>query len=74
MGKVEECGEGATKFQKGQRVVAAPWPTLKGHGTWQQYVVVDENVLQAVPDGVSDEAAAVFYINPVTAIGFFEAR
>ena len=34
-------------------------------GTYQEYCVVDEEVLEAVPDEVSDEAAASFWINPV---------
>ena len=34
-------------------------------GTYQEYYVVDEAVLEAVPDEVSDEAAASFWINPV---------
>eukprot|EP00891_Asterochloris_glomerata_P005555 jgi/Astpho2/5555/Aster-02815 len=57
------------KFKKGQRVVAAPWNHFAGAGTWQQYVNVPEESLVAVPDSVSDEAAAQFLINPVTAVG-----
>ena len=43
-----------------------------GNGTWQQYVVVSEEVLVAVPDAVSDEAAAQSLINPVPVIAMFQ--
>ena len=47
----------------GQRVTAAPFPARAGNGTWQQFVVVDEGALLAVPDKVSDEAAAQFLVS-----------
>lgn len=47
----------------GQRVTASPFPARSGHGTWQQYICVGEDVLLAVPDGVSDEAAAQFLVS-----------
>ena len=43
-GVVKENGAGASRFQVDQRVVAAPWPSNEGNGTWQQYVVVEEQV------------------------------
>ena len=61
-GVVEKCGAGASKFAAGARVVAAPWPTKSGSGTWQQYVVVPEAALVAVAEGVSDEDAAQFLV------------
>lgn len=39
LGVVEECGDQATSFQAGQRVVCVPskaWSALDGSGTWQQ--------------------------------------
>lgn len=72
VGVVEAAGPGATKFTAGQRVVACPWPTKTGNGTWQQLCVVPESLLLAVPDSVSDEAAAQFLVNPVTVYGFLE--
>ena len=36
---MEECGDEATAFQPGQRVVCVPsqaWSALDGSGTWQQ--------------------------------------
>lgn len=49
----------------GQRVTATPFDTAKGQGTWQQYVVLPEEKLMAVPDSLSDETAAQFFVNPV---------
>ncbi|PRW59002.1 NAD(P)-binding [Chlorella sorokiniana] len=72
MGVVEKNGPGANKFKEGQRVTAAPFPSVvKGQGTWQQYLSVPEAALLPVPDNVSDEAAAQFFVNPVTAVGFY---
>lgn len=45
------------------RVVAAPWPTKTGNGTWQQYVTLPEAALQPVPEGLSDEAASQFLVS-----------
>jgi NADPH:quinone reductase-like Zn-dependent oxidoreductase len=72
MGVVEDKGKDASKFEIGQRVVGVPWPAEVGEGTWQQYVAVDESNLLAVKDNVSDEAAAQYLINPVTAYGFLD--
>ena len=44
VGTVRESGEGASRFRMDQRVVAAPWPSNVGNGTWQQYVAVKEEV------------------------------
>lgn len=41
MGLVERVGPGVSKFQKGQRVTAAGWPS----GTWQRYIVQPESKL-----------------------------
>ncbi len=44
MGVVAENGAGANRFYVGQRVTGAPWPWFKGIGSWQQYVVLAEQV------------------------------
>jgi NADPH:quinone reductase-like Zn-dependent oxidoreductase len=79
MGVVEENGEGASKFRVGQRVVAASWPGHAGvpangrpFGTFQQYLVVPEKDLLAVPDELDDASAAQFFINPTTAYGMIQ--
>jgi NADPH:quinone reductase-like Zn-dependent oxidoreductase len=47
----------------GQRVTAAPFNTKTGQGTWQQYACVPQERVLAVPDRVSDEAAAQFVVS-----------
>jgi NADPH:quinone reductase-like Zn-dependent oxidoreductase len=72
-GVVEAAGPGATKFALGQRVVGAPFASVEGGvGTWQRYLVAPESCLVAVPDAVSDDAAAQFWVNPVTVWGMLE--
>ena len=68
-GVVVGLGAGATKFAVGQRVVSIAWPAKVGSGTWQEYVCVAEAALCPVPEGVSDEAAAMALVNPVTIVG-----
>ena len=59
-----------TKVKPGQRVVPFFVETSKsGHGSWQQYVSVSEDLLWPVPDTISDETAAQFVINPWTLYG-----
>ena len=53
-------------------MVARSWGAYGGNGTWQQYLVVKESSLIAVPDSVNDETAAQFLVNPVTVLGFIE--
>ncbi len=33
------------RIKVGTRVVAVPWRSMSGQGTWQQYTVVDEAAL-----------------------------
>lgn len=53
-------------------MVAAPWPTKEGNGSWQQFVVVPEWSLVPVPSDLSDVVASQFLVNPVTVYGFFD--
>lgn len=80
VGIVEANGTGASRFQVGQRVVAASWP---GHqhqppaggrpfGTFQQYLPVPEGDLLAVPEQLDDETAAQLFINPTTAFAMLD--
>ena len=72
-GVVDALGEGVTKFTVGQRVVGTPFPSVVGGvGTWQQYLIATEQTLAAVPDSVPDEAAAQFWVNPVTVVGLIK--
>lgn len=73
VGRVEKMGPGTSgRFKQGQRVVAVPWNTKTGNGSWQQYATVPEAALVAVPDELPDEAACQFTVNPLTAMGFFD--
>ena len=44
MGVIAENGAGADRYRVGQRVTGAPWPWFLGNGSWQQYVVLPEQV------------------------------
>ena len=72
MGVITAVGEGVSAFQPGQRVVGMPWGNKAGDGSWQQYAVVRESAVVAVPDAVTDEAAAQYAINPMTAYGLID--
>ncbi|KAJ9080524.1 hypothetical protein DSO57_1024010 [Entomophthora muscae] len=65
---VEGIGSQVTKVKKGQRVIPVLMPDLPtlGVGSWQEYLVISEDRLVAVPDGVSDETAAQFFVNHFT--------
>jgi NADPH:quinone reductase-like Zn-dependent oxidoreductase len=64
VGIVDACGSGflARRLQGRRVAISAPPP----QGTWQQYVVVDAKRAVVVPDGLSDEQAAMFFINPLS--------
>ena len=63
-------GEGVTGLKHKQRVV--PFFTElagEGNGSWQEYVVVRQDLLWPVPDSISDEVAAQSTMNPWTVYG-----
>jgi NADPH:quinone reductase-like Zn-dependent oxidoreductase len=62
MGEVAELGEGVTHLSAGQRVIP-----LGVAGTWAEFIVAPATQLIPVPDSVSDQAAAQFVVNPLTA-------
>lgn len=61
-GAVEAVGEGVSHLRPGQRVIP-----LGVQGTWQEYVVARAAQLIPVPDSISDQTAAQFVVNPLTA-------
>jgi len=61
VGVVEEHGEGVTAPPKNTRVL------VLGAGTWREYVVLPAATLAVVPDGISDQNAAQFFVNPMSA-------
>ncbi|KAG5181214.1 hypothetical protein JKP88DRAFT_321431 [Tribonema minus] len=69
MGVISKAGDSAKKLKIGQRVALAGFPLQDGNGTWAEFAVFKESDLAAIPDGISDEAAAGFWVNPVTAYG-----
>jgi NADPH2:quinone reductase len=62
MGEVAEVGEGVGHLRAGQRVIP-----LGVAGTWQEFIVAPAAQLIPVPDAVSDQTAAQFVVNPLTA-------
>lgn len=62
MGEVAEVGEGVGHLAAGQRVIP-----LGVAGTWQEYLVAGAAQVLPVPDAVSDQTAAQFVVNPLTA-------
>jgi NADPH:quinone reductase-like Zn-dependent oxidoreductase len=57
---------GASKFAVGQRVAIAGFPVEIGNGSWQEYAAYPEDDLAAVPDSVSDEEAAQFWVSSIS--------
>jgi len=65
VGTVDACGHGvpAAAFA-GRRVAVMAGPPM---GAWQDYTIVAAQRALPVPETVSDEAAAMFIVNPVSA-------
>lgn len=62
MGVVTKIGAGVSGFKEGQRVTALGWMGPEGNGSWQQYINVPVDRVVALPDCISDEAGAQFYV------------
>jgi NADPH:quinone reductase-like Zn-dependent oxidoreductase len=62
MGEVVAIGEQVNHLRLGQRVIP-----LGVQGTWQEYILAQSAQLIPVPDSVSDQTAAQFVVNPLTA-------
>jgi NADPH:quinone reductase-like Zn-dependent oxidoreductase len=62
MGEVATVGDGVSNLRPGQRVIP-----LGVQGTWQEYIVAASAQLIPVPESVSDQTAAQFVVNPLTA-------
>lgn len=62
MGVVEAAAPDAGALQVGQRVIP-----VHTSGTWQEFLVTKAPHLIAPPDGISDESAAQFLVNPLSA-------
>ncbi|HEX7375013.1 MAG TPA: zinc-dependent alcohol dehydrogenase family protein, partial [Steroidobacteraceae bacterium] len=65
LGIVDACGSGwLARRLRGRRVAVAGVPP---NGTWQECVVVDARRAVPLPDDISDEQGAMFFVNPITA-------
>ncbi len=65
VGMVDAVGSGFLAARlRGKRVAVAGGPPS---GTWQEFTVVDATRAVAMPAAISDEQAAMFFVNPVTA-------
>ena len=65
VGIVEACGSGLLAARlRGKRVAIAGGPP---NGTWQEYTLADAKRAVVVPESVTDEQAAMFFVNPITA-------
>jgi NADPH:quinone reductase-like Zn-dependent oxidoreductase len=66
-GVIHEVGSGVSSVRKGQRVVAITGlEVFKGNGSFQDYILLDENLVWPVPEGMDEEVACQFVINPWT--------
>ncbi len=65
VGIVDAVGSGLlARRLDGKRVAIAGGPP---NGCWQEYTVADAKRAVALPDTISDEQGAMFFVNPVTA-------
>jgi len=65
VGVVEKTGGGVLGWlRKGKRVSVAN----SNGGTWQEYCMVPAKQIVPMPDEIPDEQAAMFFVNPVTAV------
>lgn len=62
-GVIDALSPGMSGLEIGQRVI----PLGPSGGTWAEYVLADAARLLPVPESVSDQTAAQFVVNPVTA-------
>lgn len=65
LGVVDACGPGVPEAAlAGKRVAVIAGPPM---GAWQEYTIVPAQAVLPVPDSVSDELAAMFVVNPLSA-------
>jgi NADPH2:quinone reductase len=65
-GVIDAVGPGVSGWQAGDRVMAAVSPWVPGGGAQAEYVLVAEDQIARVPDGISLEAAATLPMNGMT--------
>ena len=65
VGLVDTLGPNVQGLGRGQRVAVI---NTDNGSNWAEYAVVPAHMLFPVPDDLSDEQVACFFVNPVTAI------
>ncbi|WP_314408718.1 alcohol dehydrogenase catalytic domain-containing protein [Streptomyces kroppenstedtii] len=68
MGVVESVGGGVRDLRSGQRVAFFPVP-----GAWSELLTAPAELVVPVPEGVSDETAALMLVNPLTLLMLLRA-
>jgi NADPH:quinone reductase-like Zn-dependent oxidoreductase len=68
VGEIARIGDGVTGLSIGQRVLP-----IGASGLWQQVLIRPAEWCFAVPDDLSDEQAAMAYVNPLTAFRLIAA-
>ncbi|QRI64172.1 zinc-dependent alcohol dehydrogenase family protein [Shinella sp. PSBB067] len=68
VGDIVRLGEGVTDLAIGRRVLP-----IGASGLWQEYLVRPADWCLAVPDDLSDDEAAMAYVNPLTAFRLIDA-
>ncbi|MFE7030034.1 alcohol dehydrogenase catalytic domain-containing protein [Streptomyces sp. NPDC057621] len=68
MGVVETVGEGVRDLRPGQRVAFFPVP-----GAWSELVTAPADLVVPVPEGASDDTAALMLVNPLTLLMLLRA-
>ncbi len=65
VGIVDEAGPGLIgRFVKGKRVIAIN----SAGGNWAEFAVIPARQARPVPDDISDEQAATYFVNPATVL------
>lgn len=68
MGVVEACGPGLLKRLRGLRPGRRVAVLNRRGGNWQEYVVVPAEQLVPLPEDISDEQGAAFFVNPASVV------
>jgi NADPH:quinone reductase-like Zn-dependent oxidoreductase len=68
VGEIARLGAGVSGLAVGQRVLP-----IGASGLWQEYLVRPAEWCFAVPDDLSDDQAAMAYVNPLTAFRLIDA-
>lgn len=70
-GTVVAAGKGILpKFLNGKRVACVAMK--ENHGTWSEYVTTNAGACFPINKSISDEQGAMLFVNPLTALAFFD--